>query len=333
MDRDQFFRVMSGLDEDCLRKTLWNLYWRGTANVRERIEVELASGGRTRPPRPVKEPADPETVQWEVDDFVSLARSGAYLGGNRRVSPRERSRWRFTFKRLAAEAEDALRADDAGPAASALEQLIDLACETHGYDYFRSDDPMAAAGFVVSDAAAALWAWTWERHGFQVFAETAAPQLIRWESRCGWTRYGGPAAAKETSLAVVLARMLTVPDTWDRFAEQYVRALDGLSDCGASTRRIRHSAVRNEQERASALAEWHGLLLENLADAEGGLLDTIVGHAALGGPEHAFLSARLAHRHGNTDLARDLIAGCLRKLPGHKGIREFAVEIGVTALP
>jgi len=80
-------------------------------------------------------------VQNEVDDFVSLARSGAYMGGNRRVSPRERSRWRFTFKRLADEAQDALRAEDAEPAASALEQLIDLACEADDYDYFRSDDP------------------------------------------------------------------------------------------------------------------------------------------------------------------------------------------------
>lgn len=332
MNREQFFRVVSELDEDRLRKALWNLYWRGTANVRERIEVELASDGRGRPPSPAKAPVDPETVRYEVDDFVSLARSGAYLGGDRRVSPRERSRWRFTFKRLAAEAQDALRADDAGPAASALEQLIDLACEAHDYDYFRSDDPVAAAGFVVSDVAAVLWASTWERHGFQVFAETAAPQLVRWESRYGWTRYGdGQVAVKETSLGVVLSRMLRVPDAWEGFAEQYVQELDRLCDGAASTRRIRHSAARTTPERASALAEWHGLLLENLVDTEGGLLDRIAGHAALGGPEHMFLSARLAHRRGNTDLARDLVARCLRKLPGHKDFREFAAEIGATA--
>jgi hypothetical protein len=181
MNREQFFRVMSGLDEDRLRKALWNLYWRGTANVRERIEVEFASDGRSRPPRPAKAPVDPETVPYEVDEFVSLARSGAYLGGDRRVSPRERSRWRFTFKRLAAEAQDTLRAEDGGPAASALEQLVDLACEARDREYFRSDDPAAAANFVVSDAAAMLWASTWKLYGFQIFAETAAPQLIRWE--------------------------------------------------------------------------------------------------------------------------------------------------------
>jgi len=330
MDREQFFGVVSGLDEERLRKALWNLYWRGTANVRERIEVELAGDGKARPPRRAPAPADPETVRDEVDDFVSLARAGAYLGGDRRVTPRERSRWRFTFKRLATEAQDALRAEDAGPAASALEQLIDLACDARGYDYFRSEDPVAAAGFVVSDAAAGLWAWTWERQGFQAFAETAAPQLIRWESRHGWTRYGdGPVRAKETSLAVVLARMLRVADTWEGFAEQYVRALDRLSGGGASARRTRSSGDAG-RERAGALADWHGLLLENLADTDGGPLERIAAHAALGGPEQTFLAARLAHRRGNADDARDLAARCLHTLPGHQQFREFAAEVGVT---
>lgn len=325
MDREQFFRVVSGLDEERLRKALWNLYWRGTANVRERIEVELASDGR-RPPRRVQAPPDPETVRDEVDDFVSLARSGAYLAGNRRVSPRERSRWRFTFKRLASEAQDALRAEDAGPAASALELLIDLACEAGDYDYFRSEDPVAAAGFVVSDVVSVLWASTWERHGFATFAETVAPQLLRWESRHGWTRIGeGAVAAKETSLAVVLTRMLRVADTWEGFAEQYLQALDG-----ASSQRIRRSASRSKEQRARALAEWHGLLLANIGDTDGDLLDRTVTHAALGGPEQTFVSARLAYRRGDIDTARDLVVRCLRKLPGHRGFREFASEIGAT---
>ncbi len=327
MDREQFFRVVASFDEERLQKALWNVYWRGTADVRERIEGELASDGRARPPRRVSTPVDPETVRWEVDEFVSLARSGAYLAGDRRVSPRERTRWRFTFKRLVAEAQEALRAEDAGPGAHALEQLIDLACAVHGYEYFRSEDPVAAAGFVVSDAVAVLWASTWERHGFQAFAETAAPQLIRWESRYGWTRYGdGPVAAKETSLAVVLARVLRVADTWEGFADQYARALDGLVERSSSHRFGVH-------DRASALAEWHGLLLENLVDSEGGPLDRIAGHGALGGPEQMFLAARLAHRRGNTRIARDLATQCLRKLPGHNGFRAFAAEIGATAAP
>jgi hypothetical protein len=66
-------------------------------------------------------------------------------------------------------------------------------------------------------------------------------------------------------------------------------------------------------------------------DTEGGLLDRIAGHSALGGPEQMFLSAGRAHRRGNTDVARDLVVRCLRKLPGHKGFRDFAAEIGATA--
>jgi len=100
---------------------------------------------------------------------------------------------------------------------------------------------------------------------------------------------------------------------------------------GASTRRIRHSAARTEQERSRELAEWHGLVLENVADTDGGLLDRIAWHAALGGPEQTFFSARLAHRRGNTDVARNLTAQCLQKLPGHNDFREFAAEIGAAA--
>jgi hypothetical protein len=88
---------------------------------------------------------------------------------------------------------------------------------------------------------------------------------------------------------------------------------------------------QTEHERSRALAEWHGLLLENLADIEGGLLDRILTHAALGGPEQTFLSARLAHRRGNTDVARGLTVQCLRKLPGHKDFHDFAAEIGGAA--
>jgi hypothetical protein len=49
---------------------------------------------------------------------------------------------------------------------------------------------MEAAGFVVSDAVALLWAELQAQYGFAGFAERAAPQLIRWESRYGWTRSG-----------------------------------------------------------------------------------------------------------------------------------------------
>lgn len=317
MNREEFFRAVSPLDADDLRKALWTLYWRGTADVRTRVEAAMAGDGGAAAVRSAKQPVDVAALRGEVDQFVMLARKGAYLAGDRRVSPRERTRWRFTFKRLTIQAQEALRAEDHRSAAAIVEKLIDLAGETRHYDYFRSEDPMEAAGFVVSDAVEVLWTSTHERHDFQAFAEYAAPQLIRWESRYGWTRFGmGRTSAKETSLADVLTRMVRVADTWEHFAEQYVLALDEVA------------GGRGGQQRAEMLAQWHGLLLDNLEDTAGGVLDRIAGHAALAGPEHTFFAARLAHRRGDIATARKLASTCLQKLPGHNRFREFATEIG-----
>ncbi len=88
---------------------------------------------------------------------MSLARSGAYLGGGPAGVAAERSRWRFTFKRLPRKPRTPCRPGTPSPRhPHALEQLIDrLAREADRYDYFRSDDPVAAAGFVVSDIGGA----------------------------------------------------------------------------------------------------------------------------------------------------------------------------------
>ena len=100
MNREEFFGRLATLDEQRLKKALWNLYWRGSAAMRERIEAEIDPDQHGHSRHPSKEPADPEQLLAEVRDFVALARSGAYMAGDRRVSPRERSRWRLTFKRL-----------------------------------------------------------------------------------------------------------------------------------------------------------------------------------------------------------------------------------------
>ncbi len=41
MNREEFFGKLAGLDEERLKKALWNLYWRGNATLRERVEAEL----------------------------------------------------------------------------------------------------------------------------------------------------------------------------------------------------------------------------------------------------------------------------------------------------
>jgi hypothetical protein len=333
MNREQFHGRVSALDEQSLHKALWTLYWRGTAAMRQRIEDELdAIEQGTRPRRAAKELEDSAWVNDEVRDFVALARSGAYLAGDRRVSPRERTRWRFTFGRLAADAQRGLRGPDPDLAAAALEQLIDLACELRDYDYFRSEDPVEAARFVVSDTVGLLWATQLDQSGFGPFAERAAAQLIRWESRYGWTRTGfGQLRDKETTLATVLARMLRVPDMWVGFADAYLIALDDTAHGVGSDATRDHSHPRrssNPQERTAALAEWHRLLLDKLADGEAeDRLDRLAQHPALCGPELQFVQAQLAHRRGDVDAARKSVHRCLETLPGHSSFLKFAIEI------
>ena len=341
MNRDEFFAKLSPLGEDGLRKVLWNLYWRGSASLRQRIEADLDPAERDRRKREAGAPADPDLVLGEVSEFAELARAGAYIAGDRRVSPKERTQWRVTFRRLAADAESALRADGSGPAEEAFALLIDLACETRRLDYFRSEDPVAAARLVMSDAVALLWETMRDRHGFAVFAERAAPQLVRWESRWGWTRHGdGVVSEKETSLASVLVRMVHAPEAWTVIADRYLDALDEIANMEAarssSSRRSwdYHDRACARRERAGDLAEWHDLLLDRLDGSEAGdRLDRLASHPALGGSELTFVQAKLAHRRGDTNAARKLIRDCLEDLPGHEEFAGFATEIGAELPP
>jgi len=333
MSREEFFAKLSPLDSERLRQVLWNLYWRGSTPLQERIEGELDPAGPGHGPGSVAGPAGPGLVLDEVREFVELARAGAYNGSDRRVPPHERTRWRVTFRRLAADAESGLRAEDSGPAQEALALIIDLACEMRDHQYVRSEDPVEAARFVVSDAAAMLWETAADRHGFQAFADLAAPQLIRWESRYGWTRGWGQVHAKETSLASVLARLLHGPDAWAVFAGSYLDALTAVARAEAS-RSWGHHDSNVRRQRASDLAEWHELLLVRLAGSRAeDLLDRLVHHTALGGPELTFLRARLARQRGNLDGARKLAQDCLQDLPGHEGFAGFAAEIGADLPP
>ncbi|MBB5940322.1 hypothetical protein [Streptomyces zagrosensis] len=192
--------------------------------MREWIETELAPAPLGPRGGPRDEVPDQVRVCEEVREFVALARAGSYLAGDRRVSPKERTRWRSTFRRLADEAQAGLAASDSRPAEEAVEVLVDLACYVKGYDCFRSEDPMEAAGFVVSDAAAALWGRMLARNGSAVLAERAMPQLVRWASRFGWTRTEfGAVSERETSLASVIARVLCDLDAWVACADGYLK--------------------------------------------------------------------------------------------------------------
>lgn len=333
MNREEFYARLAGLDEPALRKALWNVYWRATENVRERIEQEIAPQPPEERPDKARAEVDPAVVLADLRSFVALAKSGAYMGGDRRVSKKERSRWRFTFRRHVARVEEALNAGNPGFGIAAMEELIDFACELRAYEYFHSDDPVEAAKFVASDAVAMLWTRVLETEGFPAFAALAAPQLVRWELRYGWTRRGfGPTSAKETSLASVLERMLRHPDAWTTFTDRYLEALDEAAGGDDTTpKRSWERPSRDREDRADNLSAWHFLLLEKLMNTEAeDRLDRLVAHPGLAGPELAYVQAKLAHRRGELESARSLIEQSLVKLPGHQGFLKFALEIGAT---
>lgn len=301
MSRDEFFAKLAPLDAEQRGKVLWNLYWRGTVAVRERIEGELDPPERERRKKAVAALPDPDLVLMEVKYFVELARSGAYIAGDRRVSRTQRTKWRVTFRRLATEAQSALHAEDSGPAEEAMELMIDLACHADGC--FRSEDPLEAAKFVVSQAAWALWETMLDNRGVEEFTARAVPQLMRWKRAYGWSEGTGACKVREQErpLAEILASMLTTPEMWNAFADAYLAALDQLTagdqppTARKNTKAWRDwecaSRQRDQEKRwqARRLARWNSLLIEHVDGERAGRL---AGHPAFGGPEADFLKVR-----------------------------------------
>ena len=276
--RDEFHAKVAGFDRADLVKVLWTLYWRGSAPVRERIEDLLEPQTKEARALARQQPPDAGQVLARVTEFAALARSGAYLAGDRRVSRQERTRWRTTFRTLAQESISALSGDDVNTAARAVSVLVDLACETKEYDYFRSDDPMEGARFVVSDAVAAMWARLRDTKGAGPMVEQAVRDLVRWEQRWGWTRRGdGRVSAQEASLASTLAGFLVVPDLWTLAARQYADALDE-----ALRKRAGSRLGRSQTELAQDLSQWNSLLRAHLTGPQHDeLVDRLSPHPAL----------------------------------------------------
>jgi hypothetical protein len=333
MNRDEFYAAMAPLDDACLRKVLWTVYWRGNAQLRERIEEELRPQDQPKV-TPKRERPDPAAVLAEVATFVELAKGGAYMAGDRRVHHTERSKWRHTFRRLVTDALAALAADNPSPAQQAVATIVDLACEMKSYDYFHSDDPVEAAKFVVSEAVAALWESVLRHDGFAAFAAGVPGQLIRWEADYGWTRRGyGQVAERETPLAVPLARLLATPDMWRTFTESYLQALQDAGRADPGRPRTVYGTVDETSYRRKArtddLAAWHEMLIDRFAGTpEDELLDVLAASPALAGPGLIFLRAMIAQRRGDVPQAATLVAKCLKELPGHQTYLDFAAEVG-----
>jgi hypothetical protein len=333
MNRDEFYAAMVPHDDARLRKILWTVYWRGNAQLRERIEDELRPQDQPKV-MPKKKLPDPVGVLAEVTTFIELATGGAYMAGDRRVHHTERSKWRYTFRRLAADTLAALAASDPAPAQQAVAKIVDLACAMKSYDYFHSEDPVEAASFVVSEAVATLWESVLRRDGFAALADRAPEQLIRWEADYGWTRRGyGQVAEKETSLAVPLSRLLATPDMWRTFTSSYLAALEAAGRADPKRPRTTYGTLDEtsyrRKERADDLATWHEMLLDRFAGTpEDELLDRLVASPALAGPELIFLRARIAERRGDVSQAATLVTKCLKEMPGRQAYLDFAIEVG-----
>jgi hypothetical protein len=325
LNRDQFFDKLAGMDQANLKKLLWTLYWRGAAPVRERIEDLMQPQGAESRARVGRTAPDAEAIMAEIIEFAALARAGSYLAGDRRVSRQERSRWRHTFRRLAQDAQNALPGEDVETAVAAITEMIDLACDTRRHDYFHSDDPMEAARFVVSDAVVAMWSRLRDAYGANHMVASAAADLVRWESRYGWTRRGyGWVSEREISLASALCGLVVTPDLWTAVAGHYLDALDRVAKDGSD----RWGSGRAREQRAEDLSEWNAVLVERLVGSDHeGLLDRMVTHPALAGPELTFVQARLARERGDREAAGALVRRCLKSLPGHPGFRRFAEEV------
>lgn len=323
LSRDEFHAKLAGMDRSALAKVLWTLYWRGAAPVRERIEDLIEPQRKLAHDRARQEAPDADATLAAVTEFAALARSGAYLGRDRRVSPKERTRWRMTFRSLAMASQQALLGDDVETAARAVSTLVDLACEAKDTDYFRSEDPVEAARFVVSDAVASMWSRLRDTKGAGDMVQLAVADLVRWEQPYGWTRRGsGWVAERESSLASTLAGLLTVQDLWETAAHAYADALDRLSTRAGGRR------GRSRADLAGDLAGWNALLLDRLAGPEhAALLDRLSTHAAFAGPELTFVQAQVARQRGDLPAARTLVRKSLRSLPGHPGFRAFARDL------
>jgi hypothetical protein len=135
-------------------------------------------------------------------------------------------------------------------------------------------------------------------HGYRMIV--AASDLTHPDHRQALVDVWGSVAEQETSLAAVLESMLQVPDHWRAFAAHYLEILDEAADRTPGTPRHRSRSTGGDRTAGTrALADWHTLLVERLSGSEDeDLLDRLVDHPALAGPERTRLRAQLASRRG-----------------------------------
>ena len=124
MHKDEFHAKIAPLDKDKIKKILWELYWRGSKDLRQRIETLL----------------DPEKHKKrvpELPDREKLCKMSSILllwQALVRTWPEVMRclvmRWLVTFGKLFKNTGLLLTHGDMEYGAPVMEKLIDLACET-----------------------------------------------------------------------------------------------------------------------------------------------------------------------------------------------------------
>jgi hypothetical protein len=203
--------------------------------------------------------------------------------------------------------------------------MVDLACDMKSYDYFHSDDPVEAAKFVVSDAAAVLWESVLRHDGFAAFARRVPEQFIRWEADYGWTRRGyGHVSERETVLGVPLARLLATPDMWRTFAESYVDALDAAGRADPTRPRTVYGSFGETRYRRYERTKdpQPGMRCSSTGSREPPRMSCWTGSPRA--PRLPGQSSPSCARGSRSDAvtsprAATLATECLEELPGHQG--------------
>lgn len=333
LSRKELDQLLAPLDAEGLRRMLRELYARGSADLRRRIEA-VAVPRSERPPKAGTPPVDGVAHARTVQEFVALARSGAYMGGDRRVSRNERSRWRVPFRALLDDSGSLLSQGDVGNGGDAVTALLDLALDCRDFYYFRSQDVVSALRLVVSDVVDLLWRTSRETLGFPALVARSPRDLLRWESAHGWTRMGyGTVAPKERPLAQVLAALLPSHDAWVSMAGAW---LDIFAAAHGRRPAVERSSGRRPEptyvpSTPATWAVWHELLYSRLRGTdEAPLLERLAAVPERPGWDLWLLRIRLARDAGREDEMRRLCRAALADFPGSPELAAVASEAGAS---
>ncbi len=330
LSKEEFGQLLAGRDGEELKKVLWELYCRGSAELRRKIEI-VAVPREKRPAKAGPPPVDGADHLASVRELVRLARAGAYMGGSRDVSRGERAGWKASFRERLDDSGRLLTQGDVEHGAEAMDALLCLALDCRDTYSFRTEDPIGALRIVVSDLVDLLWRSTLTVSGFPALVARAPRDLMRWESLYGWTRWGnGRIAQKERTLADVLAALLPGHDAWVAMADGWLGVFAGVERERTSRDRLLGRAASSYVPHSlSEFDRWHDLLYQRLRGSEA--TDRLVRLAAI--PSRPtwdlwLLRVRLARDAGRIEQAQRLALDGLKEWPGSQELLAIAREVG-----